>query len=341
MASMPEHRPTVQTLQAASPDDWPRVCGEAFVPVNMAVDETFRGSIRQIGFAGIGISRVDTMPVVLRRSASLIAKDPREDLFLVMHLSGRGWVDQTSRTARLAANTAAVIATHRPYRLSFDTPVRELVLQVPRARLRLGEAALRETTGRLIEGGPPGLTLLAHVMIGVLAEGCPPGTTDQLAETVTELLAAVLRPDACGAAHRPLSGEALLHTARAYMRRHLTDPGLDVAAVAAAHSISRRYLEQLFARAGDSPAAYLRRLRLAEAKRLLRDTPETIANIAHLAGFNDVNTFTRAFRRAHEVTPREWRRELLEPHDRQRNRGRGAVPDNVSPDCQPTSGRGG
>ncbi|MFI9415185.1 helix-turn-helix domain-containing protein [Nocardia gamkensis] len=149
-------------------------------------------------------------------------------------------------------------------------------------------------------------------MAGVLAQGCPPAA-DSIAETAIELFVAVLRPYLDGAVNTPLSGDALLHTTRAYVQRHPTDPDLDVAAGAEAHAISRRYLEQLFARTDDSPAAYLRELRLAEAERLLWETPTTIAEIAYRAGFNNVNTFTRAFRRAHGITPREWRRNLVRP----------------------------
>ncbi|WP_433685471.1 helix-turn-helix domain-containing protein [Nocardia sp. CA-119907] len=311
----------MQKLQAARPEEWSAVCSDAFVPVSVGVDDTFRGSIRQASFAGIGISRITATPVVVRRLDSHIATAPRDDVFLALHGSGTGWAEQEGRTARLVPNTGAICTTDRPYRWRFDSPMSELVLQVPRARLRLREAALREATGRLIEGRTPGMTVLAHLMTGVLAEGCPPATADQLADTAIELFAAVLHPYIDGRS-RPLSGDALLHAARAYMRRHLTDPDLDVAAVARAHAVSRRYLEQLFARSDESPAAYLRQLRLEEALRLLRETSTTVAEIAHLAGFNDVNTFTRAFRRSQGVTPREWRRDWTGPSDPTGNRVR-------------------
>ncbi|MFI9415184.1 AraC-like ligand-binding domain-containing protein [Nocardia gamkensis] len=58
-----------------------------------------------------------------------------------------GRVGQDGRAARLVADTAAVCRTDRPYRLSFDAPMSELVLQVSQARLRLREKALREALG--------------------------------------------------------------------------------------------------------------------------------------------------------------------------------------------------
>lgn len=65
----------------------------------------------------------------------------------------------------------------------------------------------------------------------------------------------------------------------------------------------------VFARHGDSPAARLRRVRLARAEELLTRTSSTVTQIAYACGFADVNTFIRAFRRAHDCTPESWRRQ--------------------------------
>ncbi|ONM48200.1 AraC family transcriptional regulator [Nocardia donostiensis] len=306
---MRSHCLGAETLQANDHGDWSQVCSDVFVPSHVAADESFRGSIRQVSLTGIAVSRVVATPVVVHRNASLIATDPRDDVLLVIHLSGTGWVDQTDRTARLVSGTAALCETDHPYRLRFDSSMSQLVLHVPRERLRLRETVLRESTGRPIDSGAPGLTVLTHLLTGILAEGAPVTTADQLAETALALISAILSPDNSSRGQPPLSGDALLHVVRTYMQRRRTDPELDVAAVAGAHAISRRYLEQLFARVGESPAAYLRRLRLDEARRLLSETTSSITDIAYSAGFNDVSTFTRAFRRVHGITPREWRRD--------------------------------
>jgi transcriptional regulator GlxA family with amidase domain len=151
--------------------------------------------------------------------------------------------------------------------------------------------------------------VLRHLLLGILAGGCPPDTEEQLAETALDLLSAALRPFAPGhSAQAPLGGDALRHAARVYIERHYADPGLDVSGIARRHSVSRRHLELAFARAGESPAAYLREVRLAAGRRLVEQTPRPVTAIAHEVGFSDINTFTRAFRRAHDATPRDWRR---------------------------------
>lgn len=298
----------VRTFQADRIENWSQVCSDAFVPTRVHADESFRGEIRQRALADIGLSQVVSTPVVVQRDTALVAAGPSDDILLSIQLAGTGRVDQAGRTAELTTNAAVLLDTARPYELCFDSAQTQLVLQVPGHRLRQRASTIRESTARPIEFGAPALLVLRHVLTGIMKEGCPTGTVDQLADTTIELLSAMLDEHCAGhSASPPLSGEALLHTARAFMRRHMTDPDLDVEAVARAHGVSRRYLELLFARAGESPAAHLRGLRLEAARRRLRETSATVADIAYGVGFNDVNTFTRAFRRMHNVAPREWR----------------------------------
>lgn len=57
-----------------------------------------------------------------------------------------------------------------------------------------------------------------------------------------------------------------------------------------------------------TPAEYLRRLRVDEARRLLSDTERPIAEIALDTGFTDQSHLTRVFRRALGETPAAFRR---------------------------------
>ncbi|MGW4241417.1 helix-turn-helix domain-containing protein [Nocardia sp. NPDC004722] len=301
----------MRTFQADRVENWSQVCSAAFVPTRVHADESFRGTIRQRTIADLGLTHVASTPVVVQRDNALIAAGPSDDTFLTIQLAGACKVDQAGRRAEVIANAAVLLDTARPYELRADFPQRHLVLQVPGHRLRGQTSVIRDSTARPIEFGAPALLVLRHVLTGIMREGCPPGSDDQLADTTIELLSAVLDVHCTGHSAQPLSGEVLLHAARTFMQRQMTDPDLDVEAVAAAHGVSRRYLELLFARTGESPAAHLRGLRLDEARRRLRETSATVTDIAHGVGFNDVNTFTRAFRRIHDTTPREWRNSHL------------------------------
>lgn len=72
--------------------------------------------------------------------------------------------------------------------------------------------------------------------------------------------------------------------------------------------LSRRRFTQLFRSAtGTSWLAYVRRLRIEHAKRLLRSTERTVLSVAFECGFDDLSTFYRAFKRETGVSPNTWR----------------------------------
>ena len=60
-------------------------------------------------------------------------------------------------------------------------------------------------------------------------------------------------------------------------------------------------------RYGTSPYDYLLRLRVELAANLLRGTREPVKSVAGRCGFKNVETFLRAFKRVHGLSPGRWR----------------------------------
>jgi LacI family transcriptional regulator len=74
-------------------------------------------------------------------------------------------------------------------------------------------------------------------------------------------------------------------------------------------AVARRALEQRFVRlVGRTPAAEIRRVRLEDAKRMLVETDQSIAEISRASGFGHQDLFSRVFRRTVGSTPSEFRR---------------------------------
>ena len=71
-------------------------------------------------------------------------------------------------------------------------------------------------------------------------------------------------------------------------------------------------------RDGVTPARYVERVRLEAARRRLEDTAEPIAAVASACGFGTAETMRRAFLRALEVGPAEYRRRFHAPIERRR-----------------------
>lgn len=103
-------------------------------------------------------------------------------------------------------------------------------------------------------------------------------------------------------AHDPLVRRALLA-----MQQNLHAP-LSIARIAQDLGVGRRKLERHFnADLGISPADASIRIRLAQARMLLRQTSHTVTRIAEDTGFCDASHLIRVFREAEGVTPDIWR----------------------------------
>lgn len=86
-------------------------------------------------------------------------------------------------------------------------------------------------------------------------------------------------------------------------------PTIDLAPLAQSFGVSQASLRGYFARLyGQSPAAYARSHALLRAAELLVQTNRQIADIAQTCGYENPSKFSAAFRRAHDITPLEYRR---------------------------------
>lgn len=93
--------------------------------------------------------------------------------------------------------------------------------------------------------------------------------------------------------------------ARRVIRERADDPAFDPRALARCLHRSLRSVQSLLAAEGDSPAALIRHARLDRARELML-MGCGVAEASRRAGFRDPDTFARAFRGAHGITPARW-----------------------------------
>ena len=72
--------------------------------------------------------------------------------------------------------------------------------------------------------------------------------------------------------------------------------------------LSRSYLSSLFKKeTGDSITNYINRVRVEKSKALLVGSTVSLAEVAHLCGFEDQSYFTRVFKAKEGVSPKKFR----------------------------------
>lgn len=87
----------------------------------------------------------------------------------------------------------------------------------------------------------------------------------------------------------------------------MADPAFSPATLASDNHLSVRSVQAIFAEAGTSPAAEIRRHRLAHARELL-EQGESVQGACHASGFHDADSFARAYRQHFGFAPSRTRR---------------------------------
>ena len=92
-----------------------------------------------------------------------------------------------------------------------------------------------------------------------------------------------------------------------YINRHLTDPQLSVDDVAEAMNLRRTvFFQKVKALTGQTPADYLKGLRMERAAKLLTSDNITVAEVCYQVGISDPHYFAKVFRQHFGISPKKY-----------------------------------
>jgi AraC-like DNA-binding protein len=258
--------------------------------------------------ASAGIERVDSNSYSwngLKRGLTPFA--------VIQHtLAGAGVLSYEGRTMPLAAGTTMLVTIPHDHRYFLPTGGEwtffYLVLSGQEIMRLIGEVIA--ATGPVLHLSPKALDRLAASVLALLdGQADTPGEASALAYWAAMALVDDLSSTAPG------EGEAThpdwLKRVTEEIEAHLDAP-LTVERLAAIAGLSRaHFVRQFTRRAGAPPSEYVFRSRMARAARLLQSSGLTVVEIAGSLGFADANYFAKAFRRAFDVSPTEFKRSGL------------------------------
>ncbi|KYH32013.1 PocR ligand-binding domain-containing protein [Neomoorella mulderi] len=109
-------------------------------------------------------------------------------------------------------------------------------------------------------------------------------------------------------------GEDIINRVVDYIQKNYSSESLSVKEIARASYISPAYLGQLFKKKmGYSLKEHINKVRIEQAKLLLRQTEQTIESVAVQTGFKERSYFCKVFKKITGLSPNEYRRKNFFP----------------------------
>ncbi|MCF3144013.1 AraC family transcriptional regulator [Streptomyces platensis] len=300
-------------------DCWRELVGRTHAPLEVLSDHRadFLAAQRVLDLGAVSVWPTTFQPVCFRRTPKLIRQSDPEGLHLSLSLTGALRTVRGEEEAVHGPDSLCVVDTSRPVDVHAGDdshPHTGVGLEVPKALLPLPRHTFDQVTRVRLSAQEGFGALLAQLLTQLAKDTAPYEAADgpRLGKVVVDLLSALLAHalEADSSLPPETHRQSLVLRIRAFVQQHLHDPQLTPCSIAAAHHISRSYLYRLFAQEGESVAAWIRGQRLEHARRdlaepVLRTLP--IHAIAARWCFPRAADFTRAFRKAYGMAPRDYR----------------------------------
>ncbi len=285
------------------------VAGLQFTPVG---DRDLHIELAAFGLpGGITVGTASYSPILGARTRELMG-DGRDNYLLTIHTHEHEVSVEGRASVKVAAGDVMIINEGVESRFRLPETVVNVV-SLGRADLARLVPFIDRDPAYHVSRDAPGVSLMAGYA-DLLRRAPPRGDKAEgmAANHLYDLVALTLDGMVKGGAGRNDQSirAARLELVKRDMLDRLRNPHLTVESVARRQGVTVRYIHRLFEAEGVTFSEFLRDSRLELAYRALRMTPAgsaTIASIAFDAGFCDLSSFNRAFRRCYGVTPSEVR----------------------------------
>lgn len=297
---------------------WQDAVCDTFVDLDCKAyaDRPFFGELATARCNDLHFSSVRADGQIVKRTPARIRHAHEEVLLISLQVRGSGVIAQDGREARLEPGDFACYDSTRPYTLTFTAGFEQIVLHMTREAMvrRIGRTEM--WTARRIEAtSPVGSLVLPFVrQTASIVSNITPATANQLSETCLSLVTAALAEHKGGELGSGSAARAALtFRAKALIESRLHDHTINTDKIAGLVGISSRYLQDLFHAEQSTVSEWIWKRRLEKSRRYLADplhAGDSIAQIALFCGFADFGHFSRRYKEAFGVPPREDRAAL-------------------------------
>lgn len=301
---------TLTAVPAAQFTHWRELICEAFLDLTPESDlrQGFTGVVTQWPFGELNLARIDSQRQRVLRTDRDIARAPHSGYYANLQLRGTSTMTQDGRVTVLRPGDIGVVDTAQRFAFGFDTDFRQLSLFLPRALVDAQVSGHVLTATRIDTATGLGAAV-RQAMVTLARTMLTPQSAARLAILTGGMLSLAV-DSATGGRFDEIRSARSYRAVLADIEEHLGDDDLSPASTARRLGVSVRSIHRLFAGQERSYAATVRRLRLEVARRNLEDPALAhlrVIDIAADAGFGDVTSFHRAFRREFGRTPAQTR----------------------------------
>jgi AraC-like DNA-binding protein len=280
--------------------------------MEMAKRQTFSGTFKFTTVSDVVFCRLaSAVPHCIVRSEAATRPDGRGFVKAILQTEGSSVLTQNGRRTPLRAGEWSVYDFEQPYGVEFPQRAGLCMLLIPHDALLardvdLDSVALRRFSARRGLG-----KLIWNLALETFDQ--LPAIQDRSSRDVADIIAQMIRlalVDAAGARATGDSKEILRERVKHYIGRNLSDPDLSIDKLAGATGCTKRYLHMAFQSEEVSISDYILRQRLERCREDLLDSAcaqRSITEIAYSWGFNNSNHFSRCFKQAFRVSPRDLR----------------------------------
>ncbi|HEX3379573.1 MAG TPA: helix-turn-helix transcriptional regulator [Paraburkholderia sp.] len=286
-------------------------------PSKEQIANGFRGEIDLYAVGGMVLTDCRTEPMLLERSVARISTDQRRDYVFQLFVEGEvGHVTGMRKKRSEPGSVPGIVAfdLNQPFRVE-RPECRLLSLFMPAS---LVDEQLRDGVGmhgRIVHNEAPlaGLALRHLAALANEIASLDAAAAIDALQTGRQLLVAAFRKEArLTGADRAALQAALMAQVRRYIDANLHQGDLTPEHVVHALHLKRATIYRWFEHEGGL-GAYIRHRRLREAAdELVRFPHRQVAQIGYGLGFGSASDFTRAFRRAFDMSPQDLRARALE-----------------------------
>ncbi|SDO84223.1 AraC-type DNA-binding protein [Rhodoferax sp. OV413] len=276
------------------------------------VGQTFSGSLEYGMLGGAGFCRLVATPHRFSRAMGARQEDIPSPLMLLMQQKGCALLEQDGRSAMLEPGDWCILDAAQPFVVDHPYGCDQIILTPPRP----SDPALVDLIARTRASRCDGRTGSSRLVQTMVREAygqfdrLPASTAKTLADAITALAWHAVQ-ERFAAPGKDTVRDTQRNKFKAFIDKHLAEPGLCVEMVAQGCGCSVRTVHRAFANdALGSASEYIWQQRVAQCASDLknpRHASRSLTDIAMQWGFSSSSHFSRVFRSSLGVSPKAYR----------------------------------